>query len=159
MIRLLWLSALVIILDQASKLWVVARFAEFEVLTVWPVFNLTLVYNTGAAFSFLSDAGGWQRWFFVVLGSAVCLGMVIWLRLLRDDERVTAWGLVLVIGGALGNLIDRVRLGKVVDFLQWHWHDWYWPSFNVADSAITLGVALLLIDGLFARNRASDRNS
>ena len=159
MLRLLWLSLLVVALDQVSKLWIMAHFQEFEVLTVWPVFNLTLVYNTGAAFSFLSDAGGWQRWFFVVLGSAVCLGMVIWLRMLGAAERLTAWGLALVVGGALGNLIDRVRLGKVVDFLQWHWHDWYWPPFNVADSAITLGVGLLLIDGLIARGRVPDRDS
>lgn len=150
MLRLLWLSLLVVVLDQLSKYWVVSSFQEFEVLTVWPVFNLTLVYNTGAAFSFLSDAGGWQRWFFVAVGVLVSLAMVIWLARLDARERLTAYGLALVLGGAIGNLIDRILLGKVVDFLQWHWHDWYWPSFNVADSAITLGVVLLLADGLFA---------
>jgi signal peptidase II len=149
MLRLLWLSLLVVVLDQWSKYWIVANFREYEVLTVWPVFNLTLVYNTGAAFSFLSDAGGWQRWFFVTVGVLVSLVMVIWLARLQSRERWTALGLALVVGGAVGNLIDRVVLGKVVDFLQWHWQDWYWPSFNLADSAITLGVILLLLDGLF----------
>ena len=150
MLRLLWLSLLVIVLDQLSKFWIMASFQDYEVLRVWPVFNLTLVYNTGAAFSFLSDAGGWQRWFFVVIGVLVSAAMVIWLARLDQRERLTAYGLALVVGGAVGNLIDRIWLGKVVDFLQWHWQDWYWPSFNVADSAITLGVVLLLIDGLFA---------
>lgn len=149
MLRLLWLSLVVVVLDQWSKYWIVANFREYEVLTVWPVFNLTLVYNTGAAFSFLSDAGGWQRWFFVTVAVLVSLVMVIWLARLQPRERWTALGLALVVGGAVGNLIDRVVLGKVVDFLQWHWQDWYWPSFNLADSAITLGVILLLIDGLF----------
>jgi signal peptidase II len=149
MLRLLWLSLVVVVLDQWSKYWIVANFREYEVLTVWPVFNLTLVYNTGAAFSFLSDAGGWQRWFFVTVAVLVSLVMVFWLARLQPRERWTALGLALIVGGAVGNLIDRVVLGKVVDFLQWHWQDWYWPSFNLADSAITLGVILLLIDGLF----------
>jgi signal peptidase II len=159
MLRLLWLSLVVVVLDQWSKYWIVANFREYEVLTVWPVFNLTLVYNTGAAFSFLSDAGGWQRWFFVTVAVLVSLVMVIWLARLQPRERWTALGLALVVGGAVGNLIDRVVLGKVVDFLQWHWQDWYWPSFNLADSAITLGVILLLIDGLFGARPQEELNS
>jgi signal peptidase II len=153
MLRLLWFSALVIVLDQATKLWIVAVFDEWEVLVVWPVFNLTLVYNTGAAFSLLADAGGWQRAFFIAVATLVTLIMAVWLSRLRPDERLTGWGLALVIGGAIGNLIDRLRIGKVIDFLQWHWQEWYWPSFNLADSAITVGVALLLIDGLFVAGR------
>ena len=145
---LLWLSVVVLVLDQATKFWILATFHEYEVLTVLPVFNLTLVYNTGAAFSFLSDAGGWQRWFFIGLGTLVSIIMVVWLLRLRSGERLVGVGLAMVIGGAVGNIIDRLWLGKVVDFLQWHWHDAYFPSFNVADSAITLGVALLLLDGL-----------
>jgi signal peptidase II len=159
MLRLLWLSLLVIVLDQLSKFWIMASFQDYEVLKVWPVFNLTLVYNTGAAFSFLSDAGGWQRWFFIGIGVLVSAVMVIWLARLGPRERLTAYGLALVVGGAVGNLIDRIWLGKVVDFLQWHWDDWYWPSFNLADSAITLGVVLLLIDGLFAGSRQEEQKS
>jgi len=159
MLRLLWISVVVVVLDQLSKFWMLASFEEYEVLTVWPVFNLTLVFNTGAAFSFLSDAGGWQRWFFVAIGVVVSAVMVVWLGKLQPRERLTAYGLAFVIGGAIGNLIDRVWLGKVVDFLQWHWQDWYWPSFNLADSAITLGVVLLLIDGLFPARANEDVDS
>ncbi|MGB5637937.1 MAG: signal peptidase II [Sedimenticolaceae bacterium] len=159
MLRLLWISVVVVVLDQLSKFWMLGSFDEYEVLTVWPVFNLTLVFNTGAAFSFLSDAGGWQRWFFVAIGVVVSAVMVVWLRKLQARERLTAYGLAFVIGGAIGNLIDRVWLGKVVDFLQWHWQDWYWPSFNLADSAITLGVVLLLIDGLFPARGSKDVDS
>ena len=153
---LLWLSLVVVVLDQLSKYWVVASFEEYEVLTVWPVFNLTLVYNTGAAFSFLSDAGGWQRWFFIIVAVVVSAILAVWLTRLQPRERLTAVGLAFIIGGAVGNLIDRILLGKVVDFLQWHWQDWYWPSFNLADSAITLGVILLLLDGFFGSGRAKE---
>jgi len=159
MLKLLWLSLLVVVLDQLSKYWVMTSFEEYEVLRVWPVFNLTLVYNTGAAFSFLSDAGGWPRWFFVTIGVLVSAAMVVWLSRLDVRERLTAYGLALVVGGAIGNLIDRILLGKVVDFLQWHWQDWYWPSFNLADSAITLGVVLLLIDGLFSDGSVKEQKS
>ncbi len=159
MSRLLWLSLVVVVLDQLSKYWVVASFAEYEVLTVWPVFNLTLVYNTGAAFSFLSDAGGWQRWFFITIAVVVSAILMVWLTRLQAHERLTALGLAFVIGGAVGNLIDRIVLGKVVDFLQWHWQDWYWPSFNLADSAITLGVVLLLVDGVFGGSRTGEKES
>lgn len=159
MIRLLWLSVVVIVLDQASKWLISQTFDEYEVLTVWPVFNLTLVYNTGAAFNFLSDAGGWQRWFFVTIAVVISLVMVLWLRRLDRGEWLTGVGLALIVGGAIGNLIDRLWLGKVVDFLQWHWHDWYWPAFNLADSAISLGVALLLIDGLFGSGARRGANS
>ena len=153
---LLWLSGLVVVLDQVTKLWIMATFEEYEVLVIWPVFNLTLVYNTGAAFSFLSDAGGWQRGFFIAIGVVVSVVMVIWLSRLHAHERLTGYGLALVLGGAVGNVIDRIWLGKVVDFLQWHWEQWYWPSFNVADSAITLGVILLLLDGLLLARKDPD---
>ncbi len=166
MLQALWLSALVVLLDQVSKLAVMATLHDYQVITVWPVFDLTLVYNTGAAFSFLSDAGGWQRWFFILFAALVSLVMVVWLGRLQPNERLTGYGLALIIGGALGNLIDRIWLGKVVDFLQWHWQDWYWPAFNLADSAITLGVILLLADTLFGGRAAgqpdqksSDRKS
>lgn len=159
MIRLLWLSAVVVCLDQVTKLWIMATFDDYEVMTVLPVFNLTLVYNTGAAFSFLSDAGGWQRWFFITVATGLSVVMAVWLYRLRPHERLTGVALALVIGGAVGNLIDRIWLGKVVDFLQWHWQQWYWPSFNLADSAITLGVALLLLDGFLGWRRERESGS
>jgi signal peptidase II len=146
MLRFLWLSVSVILLDQVTKLWILATFKEYEVVVIWPVFNLTLVYNKGAAFSFLANAGGWQLYFFIILALVLSVVMTVWLARLQRHEKFTAWGLGLIIGGAVGNLIDRLLYGKVVDFLQWHWGDYYWPSFNVADSAITIGVCLMLVD-------------
>jgi signal peptidase II len=151
MLRFAWLSLLVVALDQASKLWILEHFTEYQVVEVWPVFNLTLVFNKGAAFSFLADAGGWQQYFFIGLASVVSLVLLVWLRNMTAQERLTAWGVALVLGGAVGNLIDRLAYGKVVDFLQWHWEQYYFPSFNLADSAITLGVILLLIDAVVSR--------
>lgn len=154
MLQYLVLSAIIIVLDQLSKAWILSHFQEYQVQVIWPVFNLTLVYNTGAAFSFLADAGGWQHYFFVTLAAGVSLALIIWLKRLSADERQLAWALALVIGGALGNLTDRLLHGKVVDFLQWHWEAYYWPTFNVADMAITAGVILLLLDGLRTKRTA-----
>ena len=153
--RFLWLALAVALIDQISKYWILRHFREYEVLNVWPVFNLTLVYNRGAAFSFLADAGGWQHYLFVGLALVVSVLLVVWLWRLPPERRLEAWGLSLVLGGALGNLVDRLVHGRVVDFLQWHWEEHYFPSFNLADSAITLGVILLLIDAL--RGRADVR--
>ena len=147
MLHYLILSAVIIALDQLSKAWILINFQEYQVQVIWPVFNLTLVYNTGAAFSFLADAGGWQHYFFVILATGVSVMLIIWLKRLAAGEHWVAWALALVIGGALGNLIDRLLHGKVVDFLQWHWQSYYWPTFNIADMAITAGVILLLVDG------------
>lgn len=154
MLRLLWLSLLVLVLDQASKFWIQQVFEPYQSLEVLPIFNLVLVFNTGAAFSFLGDAGGWQRWFFIGLALVVSLVLLAWLRRLEETELITGWGLALVLGGAVGNLIDRVLLGHVVDFLDFHWAGWHWPAFNVADMAITCGVALLLVDGFLPRRRS-----
>ncbi len=112
---------------------------------------MTLVFNKGAAFSFLSDAGGWQRWFFTGLSSLVSVALLVWLLRLKSDERLTAVSLALILGGALGNLIDRIRLGQVVDFLDFHWQQSHWPAFNLADSAITVGVVLMLLCSLRQR--------
>jgi signal peptidase II len=141
----LWLglAGVVIALDQLSKAWVLAAFRLGERLEITGFFNLVLVFNSGAAFSFLADAGGWQKWFFVVLALAVSAWLVVMLRQ-HVGERLLALALALVLGGALGNVIDRVRFGAVVDFLDVHAAGWHWPAFNVADSAITVGVALLL---------------
>jgi signal peptidase II len=141
--RWLGLAGLVILLDQASKLWVLANFQFGERLPVTGFFNLVLVFNSGAAFSFLADAGGWQKWFFVVLALAISVWLVLMIRH-HAAERLLPLGYALVLGGALGNVIDRLRFGAVVDFLDFHLAGWHWPAFNVADSAITVGVLLLL---------------
>jgi len=149
MSRWLWLSLMVVLLDQASKQLIVASFMLYENQEILPVFNLTLVYNKGAAFSFLSDQPGWQRWFLAGVAAVVTLVMILWLRGLKQHERLTAMALGLIIGGAVGNLIDRVLLGHVVDFLDFHFGQHHWPAFNVADSAISIGVAIMLYEILF----------
>ena len=138
----------VAVLDQLTKWWVLQTFQPGGVLEVLPVFNLVLTFNEGAAFSFLSDAGGWQRWFFIGLTLIVVVALLVWLWRLSRTERWTALALSLVLGGALGNLVDRLRMGKVTDFLDFHWQGWHWPAFNLADSAITIGVAILLLISL-----------
>ena len=141
----LLLALAVAFLDQLTKWWVLGSFEPGEVLPVLPVFNLVLTFNEGAAFSFLSDAGGWQRWFFIVLTILVSVVLSAWLWRLPRGEGWTAAALSLVLGGALGNLVDRVRSGRVTDFLDFHWQQWHWPAFNLADSAITAGVVLLIL--------------
>ncbi len=143
----LWLAGSVVVLDQLSKWIVLATLHPGESRYVAPFFNWVLAYNPGAAFSFLSNAGGWQRWFFTVLALAVSAWIVTLLRKHSDEFRLSL-ALALVLGGALGNVIDRIRFGAVVDFIQWHAAGYYWPAFNVADSAITLGAVLLVWDQL-----------
>ena len=150
----LWLSLAVLAADQATK-WVITReFELFESVAVNPYLDLTLLHNTGAAFSFLAGAGGWQRWLFIGLGVVVSIVILFWLR--RLPARGQSWlaiGLSLVMGGALGNVIDRVHYGYVIDFIHVHYQDAYFPAFNVADSAITVGAACLIIDALFFSGR------
>ena len=149
--KYLLLALVVLILDQLTKWWVLSSYQPYEVQPLLPVFNMTLVFNKGAAFSFLSDAGGWQRWFFTGLSSVVSIVLLVWLLRLKSDERLTGLSLALILGGALGNLVDRVRLGQVVDFLDFYWQQWHWPAFNIADSAIFIGVVLMLLSGLRPR--------
>jgi signal peptidase II len=146
MLKWLWVSVLILLLDQASKLAVDGSMQLFESIPLLPYFNLTYVHNTGAAFSFLSDAGGWQRWLFA--GLAVVMSSIIglWLARLKQHETLMAVALALVLGGAIGNLIDRVAYGYVIDFLDVYYQDWHWPAFNIADSAICVGVALMLLE-------------
>ncbi len=151
---LIWLalSALVIVLDQITKHIAIALLEPYKAHAVIPgVLNWTLAYNAGAAFSFLHDAGGWQRWLFTVLAIAVSVVLVIWLRRTDRGEWRTALPLALVVGGALGNLIDRVRFGHVTDFIEVYYRQWSWPAFNVADSAICVGAVLLILFGLGGR--------
>ena len=146
--RWLLLAVLVILLDQYSKWLVLQHFELYQSLRLSAWFNLTLAYNTGAAFSFLNDAGGWQRWLFVLLAVVISGVLLVWLWR-AQQLRLQALALALVIGGAIGNVIDRVRLGYVIDFIDWHYRDWHWPVFNIADSAISVGVVLLIVDSLF----------
>jgi signal peptidase II len=145
--RWLLVSLAVVVLDLATKAWVTRAFTFGESREVTPFFNLVLTYNTGAAFSFLADAGGWQRWFFTVIALAISAAIVVALRKQQGNATVS-WALALVLGGALGNVWDRVTLGHVVDFIQVHAAGYYWPAFNVADSAITVGIVLLVWDSL-----------
>jgi signal peptidase II len=147
-----WLSILVIVLDQATKYLAETLLVMHQPIPVLPSFNLMLTYNTGAAFSFLADAGGWQRWFFLSLGVAVSVGLILWLYRLKPGENRLAVALALILGGAVGNLIDRAWLGQVIDFIQLYYDRWYWPAFNIADSAITIGAVLLVVDSLWSRN-------
>jgi signal peptidase II len=145
--RWLPLSAGVIVADQVVKAWIVHHFSLFERVHELPVLDIILTYNRGAAFSFLSDASGWQRWLFVVLALAVSTTLIIWMRRLRTRvHALLACALALIVGGALGNMIDRIATGRVVDFIHVHWGRHYFPAFNIADSAITVGAVLLLID-------------
>lgn len=154
-LRWLPLALLVIVLDQLTKLWVLGRFALYERLELLPVLDLTLVYNPGAAFSFLAGASGWQRWFFVALALGVSAAILWWLRSLHARANaLLAAALALVLGGAVGNVIDRLRLGQVVDFISVHWSGAYFPAFNLADSAITIGAGMLLLDILLESRRA-----
>jgi signal peptidase II len=145
----LGLAGVAIVLDQASKALILARFQLFETHTVLPVLDITHAHNTGAAFSFLADAGGWQRWVFTALAILVSAVIIVWLRRLDGvAQRALAMGLTLIMGGALGNVIDRIHRGFVVDFIAVHWKGHYFPAFNVADSCITIGAGLLILDAM-----------
>jgi signal peptidase II len=151
----LWLTMLVLALDQYTKYLIVENFELFERVVVTPLLEIMRLHNPGAAFSFLSDASGWQRWFFVALGVAVSVGILVWLRRLKPrGQHLLAAGLALVMGGALGNVTDRVLWGYVIDFIRVHYEDWYFPAFNVADSAITCGAALLILDNILEYGRS-----
>jgi signal peptidase II len=144
------LSLGVVLADQVTKALVLARFSLGERVELTGFFNMVLVYNKGAAFSFLSDAGGWQTPALVVF-AVVAIGVVGTFIVRSPGRHMLRTGLALILGGALGNLIDRVRYGQVVDFLDFHAAGWHWPAFNVADSAITVGAALLILEGFVHR--------
>ena len=153
--RWLWLAGMLIIADQVSKWIVLATLHPGESRYVAPFFNWVLTFNAGAAFSFLSDAGGWQRWFFTALALAVSAWIISMLRQHTSDFRLSL-ALTLILSGALGNVVDRIRFGAVVDFIQWHVAGYYWPAFNVADSAITIGAILLAWDQFKTKPAATD---
>jgi len=146
---------LIIFADQATKILASTYLNYLEPVGLTSFFNLTLVHNTGAAFSFLSDAGGWQRWMFAAIAIAVSVFIIGWLRKLKPEEKLLSWALVLVLAGAVGNLIDRIGLGYVVDFLDFHWAGYHFPAFNIADIAISVGAVLMAIDALFSGRETS----
>ncbi len=154
----LWLSLLIFVVDQVSKFWFDNNLSMYEQIVIIPdYFSWTLLYNTGAAFSFLADAAGWQRWFFAAVAVGVSVVLVVWLKRLKPEETWLALALAMVLGGALGNLVDRVVFGHVVDFILLHWHQqWYFPAFNVADMAITGGAILLALD-MFKSDKSGEK--
>lgn len=149
LLKWLSISLVVIVLDQITKSVAVNNLVLFQPVNLFPGFNFTLMYNEGAAFSFLSDASGWQRWFFTAVAIIVSIAIVFWLKTLAPGQRVTALSLTLILGGAIGNVWDRILLGHVVDFIDVYYASYHWPAFNIADSAITVGAAILIIDSLF----------
>ena len=145
--RWLPLAFIVIVADQLSKGWIERNYELYQSTPLLPMLDITRLHNAGAAFSFLAGAGGWQRWFFSVLAVLVSIAIIVWLRrIVARDQPWLAAGLALIMGGALGNVIDRLQHGFVVDFIHVHWQQAYFPAFNVADSAITIGAGLLLLD-------------
>ena len=149
----LGIAAAVIVLDQITKTLITRSFQLGDLKTITPFFDLVRAHNTGAAFSFLAGASGWQRWFFIGLG-AVATVFIVWLLARHSGQRLFCWALALILGGAVGNVVDRILHGHVVDFIQVHWGSAYFPSFNVADSAISVGAVLLILDELLRIRKA-----
>ncbi len=143
----LGIALAVVLFDQATKAIIGRTFQLGQMHTVNAVLDIVRAHNTGAAFSFLASASGWQRWFFIGLG-VVAAGFIVWLLRRHGGQRLFGWALALILGGAIGNVIDRIWHGYVIDFVQVHWHGAYFPAFNVADSAISIGAALLIVDEL-----------
>lgn len=143
----LGIAIIVLLLDQLTKITILKLFSYGELLPVTSFFNLVLVYNKGAAFSFLAAQGGWQRWFFTALGIGAAL-FIVYLLKRHSGQRMFCWALALILGGAVGNVIDRIAYGHVIDFLDFYAGNWHWPAFNVADSAICVGAVLFVLDEL-----------
>jgi len=161
----LWLSVIIVALDQLTKKIAEAELLLHQPVAIFPSFNFTLMYNKGAAFSFLSDAGGWQRILFVSLSTVISLFLFFWLRQISRDEKqqgnkILPIAICLVLGGAIGNLIDRALTGEVIDFIQVYYSTYYFPAFNIADSAISVGAAFLILDMILEskRNRAKNND-
>lgn len=152
-LQFLWLSLALIIIDQVTKQWVIRVFDLYESISIMPYLNFTYVQNFGAAFSFLSDQGGWQRWLFTLLAFAVSVILLIWLR--RNPVNMWRQNLAfsLILAGAVGNVIDRLVYGYVIDFIDVYIDNWHWPAFNVADMAITIGAVLMLLEAFFEQRQ------
>jgi signal peptidase II len=148
---LLGIALAVFVADQLTKLWIVNHYQYGASEAVNSFFNLVRVHNFGAAFSFLNNEGGWQRWGFSIFAALVSLVILVWITRLSSQQKLEGLALALILGGALGNLYDRVTLGYVVDFLDFHWSNRHFPAFNIADSAISIGAVFILIDSFFKR--------
>ncbi len=148
MLKWIWLAVVIVVFDQVTKYIATASLDMYQPIAVMPMFNWTLMHNTGAAFSFLHDAGGWQRWFFVIIAIVVSVVIVLWIKRLEQHEKWQAIALALILGGAFGNVIDRVLLGYVVDFIDVYYEQMHWPAFNIADAAISIGVVMIIIDSI-----------
>lgn len=159
-LRWLWISVPLILIDQLTKWMVTVNLDEYDRINLLPIFDLVRFHNTGAAFSLLADAGGWQHWFFSIIAVLVSVG-ILWYQWVLPSRgcRTLALGLALILAGAIGNLIDRMLFGYVVDFILLYYEAWSWPAFNVADSAITVGVALVLFDSFFLERRRARQTS
>ena len=155
-IKWLWMSLGVIVMDQATKQIAEAVLTPHQPVNLLPYFDWYLTYNTGAAFSLLADAGGWQRWLFTVIAIVISIVIVQWLRKLPGEETLTALSLSLILGGAIGNLIDRILLGHVIDYIQVWLGSYPFPAFNIADAAISVGAALLILSSFFGTRKAQD---
>jgi len=152
----LLLAGLVVVLDLWTKHLATTSLQLYQPVPVTDWFNLTLAHNTGAAFSLLAEGDGWQRWFFIIVGTGISLFLLVWMARLPRAARALPVALMLILGGAIGNLVDRFRLGYVVDFIDLHYGGWHWPAFNIADSAIVIGVILMLLESLFAPRQTPD---
>ena len=153
MLQWLGLAFVILLIDQFTKVLIVGFYQLGDSTTVTSFFNVVRVHNSGAAFSFLAGSSGWQRWFFTVIGLAAA-ALILWLLKSHSGQKLFSFALACILGGAIGNVIDRLLYGYVVDFLDFHWHDWHFPAFNVADSAITIGAACLILDELLRVRRA-----
>ena len=155
-LRLLWISLLVIVLDQITKQIAQTSLPFHQLVDVIPGFDWYLTYNTGAAFSFLADAGGWQRWFFTIMTIVISAVILFWIKQVPENEKLTAVSLCLILGGALGNLIDRIYLGYVIDYIQVWLGSYPWPAFNIADAAIFVGATILILSGFIGSEKSAD---
>ncbi|RYV02568.1 lipoprotein signal peptidase [Shewanella sp. OPT22] len=154
-----WVVVIAIVADQLSKQWVLANFELYDSINLLPVLNFTYVRNYGAAFSFLADAGGWQRWFFTIIAVGISALLTFWLRKQHANEWRTNLAFTLVIGGAIGNLVDRLMHGFVVDFIDVYWKTSHYPAFNIADSAICIGAGLIILDSFFGEKKETTANT
>ncbi len=156
MLKWIWVTVIVVVLDQLTKYIASHSLELYQQIAVMPMFNWTLMHNPGAAFSFLANESGWQRWFFAAIAIVVSVVIVLWIKKLEQHEKWQAIALAMILGGAIGNVIDRIWLGYVVDFIQVYYQQWYWPAFNLADSAISVGVAMIIIESI--REYRAERN-